>query len=81
MNGGTIDTGAKTDTITGVIGGTGQFTKLGTGTLVLGGDNTFTGDLHVNAGTLQISDNSNLGNPIVTFMSTMRHCGLAIPSP
>ncbi|WP_167522270.1 autotransporter-associated beta strand repeat-containing protein [Brucella tritici] len=63
VNGGTIDTGAKTDTITGVIGGTGQFTKLGTGTLVLGGDNTFTGDLHVNAGTLQISDNSNLGNP------------------
>ncbi|KAB2658097.1 hypothetical protein F9K94_07830 [Brucella tritici] len=63
VNGGTIDTGAKTDTITGVIGGTGQFNKSGTGTLVLGGDNTFTGDLHVNAGTLQISDNSNLGNP------------------
>lgn len=63
VNGGTLDTGAKTDTITGVIGGTGQFTKLGTGTLVLGGDNTFTGDLHVNAGTLKITDNSNLGNP------------------
>ncbi|WP_176037873.1 autotransporter-associated beta strand repeat-containing protein [Brucella tritici] len=62
-NGGTIDTGANTDTITGVIGGTGQFNKSGTGTLILGGDNTFTGDLHVNAGTLQISDNSNLGNP------------------
>lgn len=62
-SGGTINTGTFTDTITGVIGGTGQFNKLGTGTLVLGGDNTFTGNLHVNAGTLQISDNSNLGNP------------------
>ncbi len=62
-SGGSIDTDTYTDTITGVIGGTGQFNKLGTGTLVLGGDNTFTGDLHVSAGTLQISDNSNLGNP------------------
>ncbi|WP_139974596.1 autotransporter-associated beta strand repeat-containing protein [Ochrobactrum sp. CGA5] len=62
-NGGTINTGTYTDTITGVIGGTGQFNKTGTGTLILGGDNTFTGNLHVNAGTLQISDNSNLGNP------------------
>lgn len=62
-NGGTIDTGSSTDTITGVISGAGQFNKSGTGTLVLGGDNTFTGDLHVNAGALQISDNSNLGNP------------------
>ncbi len=62
-SGGTIDTGTYNDTITGVIDGTGQFNKSGTGTLVLGGDNTFTGNLHVNAGTLQISDNSNLGNP------------------
>lgn len=62
-SGGTINTGTYTDTITGIIGGTGQFNKTGTGTLILGGDNTFTGNLHVNAGTLQISDNSNLGNP------------------
>lgn len=40
---------------TGRIFGTGDFTKVGGGTLTLGGANEYTGDTIINAGTLQIS--------------------------
>ena len=48
----TIDTGANTDTISGVITGPGALTKIGTGTLTLAGSNTYTGGTTVAAGTL-----------------------------
>jgi autotransporter-associated beta strand protein len=52
-----------TFTLNGVISGssTNNFTKVGTGTLVLGGANTYQGPTLVNAGTLVISSEGNLG--------------------
>jgi autotransporter-associated beta strand protein len=43
---------ASSLTISGAIGGTGDFTKAGTGTLILSGFNTFKSDISVSGGTL-----------------------------
>ncbi len=51
----TIDTGPFTDTISGVISGSGALTKIGSGTLILSGANTYTGPTLVEAGTLAAS--------------------------
>src|SRR5439155_10269423 len=56
----------KTATINSVIGSSTGMSKSGSGTLVLGGTNTATltigGDLHINAGTVRISSDANLGS-------------------
>jgi autotransporter-associated beta strand protein len=44
-----------------VISGTGSVTKQNSGTLALGGNNSFTGTLNVNAGMLAISAGANVG--------------------
>ncbi|MBB3148398.1 fibronectin-binding autotransporter adhesin [Phyllobacterium trifolii] len=49
-------------TLNGAVGGTGVLTKSGTGTLVLNGANTYAGGTIVNAGTVEVSANANLGN-------------------
>ncbi len=53
--GGTIDVDNLTTlTYNGIITGTGGLTKADTGTLVLGGVNTYAGDTTISAGTLQL---------------------------
>ena len=55
--------------IAGVVGGVGGFNKTGTGALTLGGVNTFTGAVNVNAGTLNITGNSSAATGAVTVAS------------
>src|SRR5204863_4067274 len=38
-----------------ISGNTGSLTKAGTGTLILGGNNGFTGNVNINEGTVQLS--------------------------
>ena len=49
--------------LTGVIAGSGALTKIGTGTLALGGNNSYAGGTSVSQGTLAISSDGNLGAP------------------
>ncbi|WP_181431424.1 beta strand repeat-containing protein, partial [Paraburkholderia silvatlantica] len=51
----------STMTEAGVISGTGQVEQIGAGTTVLSGVNTYTGGTTINAGTLQIAADDNLG--------------------
>ena len=53
----------RTGTLTygGVISGTGSVTKSGTSTLTLTGNNTYAGGTTINAGTLAVSSDANLG--------------------
>ena len=55
---GTIDTQANNMTISGPIYGSGELTKLGGGTLILSGTDTYAGGTDVEGGTLQVM-NSN----------------------
>lgn len=48
-------------TITATIGGSAGLTKLGAGTLTLGGDNTFSGTLALAGGRVRVGTSSNLG--------------------
>jgi len=45
----------------GVISGAGSLSKTGMGTLVLGGNNTFTGDTTLSSGTLQVGNGGTAG--------------------
>jgi autotransporter-associated beta strand protein len=54
-NGGALNTAADTTlTYNGTLAGSGDFTKEGVGTLTLGGSSSYTGDLSINAGTLNL---------------------------
>ncbi|MBA3484604.1 MAG: autotransporter-associated beta strand repeat-containing protein, partial [Pirellulales bacterium] len=51
-----------TATINSVLNGNQGLTKNGAGTLTLGGVNTFTGDVAINAGTMSVNADSRLGS-------------------
>lgn len=58
-----IDTQANTLTLSGPIGGSGAtVTKIGTGTLILTGTNTFSNIMTINAGTVEANSTSLPGN-------------------
>lgn len=61
----------KTVTISGGVGGTGGFWKLGAGTLELASDNTFGGPLYLYEGTLLIGANAALGSGTLFTSSIM----------
>ncbi|MHA6493530.1 DUF4347 domain-containing protein [Pseudomonas borbori] len=54
-------------TVSGVIAGTGNLVKQGSGTLTLAGTNTYSGTTTVSAGTLSVTSDSNLGSNTVTL--------------
>jgi len=62
-----IDSAGHDVQLDGDIEGHGNVVKTGEGTLVLGGQNTFTGDLLIDNGTVQISDGTQAGNGLVVI--------------
>jgi fibronectin-binding autotransporter adhesin len=58
-----------TTTVAGVISGSGNLVKQGSGTLTLAGTNTYTGTTTVSAGTLSVASDSNLGSNSLTLAS------------
>jgi autotransporter-associated beta strand protein len=61
LGGGGINTGAFDVTIASIIAGDAGLTKSGTGTLTLGGANTYTGVTTVSAGVLAVTSATGLG--------------------
>ncbi|HUO07992.1 MAG TPA: autotransporter-associated beta strand repeat-containing protein [Phycisphaerae bacterium] len=58
---GTLDTNGSSGTWSGIISGTGNLTKISAGALTLSGNNTFTGNTTISAGSIRASNNNALG--------------------
>ena len=72
-----IDTAATNLSLSGVVSGSGALTKSGAGTLILSGNNGFTGGLAINAGILILSGNNTFtgGLAINTGMVQLGNSG------
>ncbi|MDY0168208.1 MAG: autotransporter-associated beta strand repeat-containing protein, partial [Thermoguttaceae bacterium] len=57
-----VDVGS-TLTVNGQISGSGELRKVGSGVLVLAGENTYDGDTRITAGTIRLSGGANRINP------------------
>lgn len=58
---GTVDGAADIATINAILQGATQVVKTDLGTLILTGDNTYTGGTAINGGTVRVTDDGNLG--------------------
>ncbi len=67
VNNSAINVNGNTATINTVIAGSNGLAKTGTGTLILNGNNSFTGGLAVDAGTVRIGSSTALGAGSVSF--------------
>jgi alpha-amylase len=68
---GLFDDGGKTLTVSGILSGTGPLLKSGSGTLVLGGSNTYSGGTTISNGTLiaAMEDDNNFTNNALGLMT------------
>lgn len=73
-NGGGFDiaNAANSFTLSQALGGTGRFAKLGAGTLILTGANTYTGGTTISAGTLQVGAGGTTGEITGTVVNDSR---------
>jgi autotransporter-associated beta strand protein len=65
--GATLNTNGATATLSGVLSGTGSFTKIGAGTAIISGANSFVGSTSINAGVVDATNSTALGNGTVTI--------------
>ena len=65
-------------TLSGAISGAGALTKANAGTLTLSGASTFTGNITVNSGTLNVGLTVNNANPTATALGDMTTIGKTV---
>jgi autotransporter-associated beta strand protein/YVTN family beta-propeller protein len=65
--GGTIDTNGLNSTLAGRIINSGALTKIGTGTLTLTGDNSYSGGTNILGGVVSVTSDANLGTGILAI--------------
>ncbi|WP_261171494.1 autotransporter-associated beta strand repeat-containing protein, partial [Bordetella pertussis] len=64
---------AATLDLQGDVAGAGRLVKEGAGTLALGGTNTYAGGTVVEAGTLRVARDANLGGGALTLNNSRLH--------